>query len=131
MKYTTARQQCEGNPLLRFCDNNGHFYIVYSYIYANTCKKRTYFCVSMATMVVNVPQCTVVRTLFILFQYQAALSWLWRLVAGLAPRRPWFDPRTLYVGVICWTKWHRNAFLREHSNFPLSVSFHYCSILFR
>jgi hypothetical protein len=29
-----------------------------------------------------------------------AVPWLWRLVAGLSPRRPGFDPRSVHVGFV-------------------------------
>jgi hypothetical protein len=47
---------------------------------------------------------------------------------GLSMPRPWFSPEWLK-----WdsrrTKWHWSRFFPEFFGFPLSVSFHHCSIL--
>jgi hypothetical protein len=32
--------------------------------------------------------------------YQIAVPWLRRLAAGLSPRRPGFDPRSVHVGFV-------------------------------
>ena len=51
-----------------------------------------------------------------------------RLHAGLSPRRPGFDPRTVCVSVLWLTKWSCDRFSLQYFCFPLSVSFHRCSI---
>jgi hypothetical protein len=60
----------------------------------------------------------------------SAVPWLWRLVAGLPPRRPGFDPG-LSMWDFWWTKWHWDRFFPEYFGFPLSVSFHRCSITWK
>ena len=122
-KYFTARQQYKGNALLHFHGNSEHLYIVDSYSYTQTTVERERIFVFLWQQWLRerttMYRCT--YTLFILLQYQTPVPWLRRLVADLAPRIPLFDPRPLYVAVLCWTKWYRNKFLCEHPDFPLSV----------
>jgi hypothetical protein len=49
-----------------------------------------------------------------------AVPWLRRLVAGLSPAQSVWD--------LWWAKWHWDRFFPEHFGFPLSISFHWCSI---
>ena len=56
-----------------------------------------------------------------------AVSWLKRLVAGLSPRRPEFDPGSVHVGFVV-DKVARTGFSQSTSVFPLSISFHRSSI---
>jgi len=51
--YFAARQQCKGNPLLRFHGNTQRLYIADSYLYFNNNTKGKHFCVSLATMIVT------------------------------------------------------------------------------
>jgi hypothetical protein len=57
-----------------------------------------------------------------------AVPWLKRLVAGLSSRRPAFVPGSVHVA-FAGTKWHWDRFISEFFGFPLSISFHHCSIL--
>jgi hypothetical protein len=56
-----------------------------------------------------------------------AVPWLRRLVAGLSPRRPGFDPDQS-MWDLWWTKWQCARFFPEYFGFPLSISFHRCYI---
>jgi hypothetical protein len=56
-----------------------------------------------------------------------AVPWLRRLAAGLPPRRPGSIPGQS-IWDLWWTKWHWHRFFPEYFGFPLSVSFHRCSI---
>jgi hypothetical protein len=56
-----------------------------------------------------------------------ALPWLRRLVAGLSPRRPGFDPGSVLVRFVVDKLALGQVFLRV-VGFPLSISFHWCSI---
>jgi hypothetical protein len=49
-----------------------------------------------------------------------------RLVASLSPRWPRFDPSQPNCN---WTQWHRDTLFSQYFGFPLSVSFHHCSII--
>jgi hypothetical protein len=51
-----------------------------------------------------------------------AVPWLRRLAAGFPPRRPGFDPGSVHVGFMV------DRFFPEFFGFPLSISFHRCSI---
>jgi hypothetical protein len=42
-KYFVARQECKTNPLLHFCGNIKHFYIVDSYTYGDNKKEMLRF----------------------------------------------------------------------------------------
>jgi hypothetical protein len=55
------------------------------------------------------------------------VPWLRRLVAGLSLRRPGFDPGSVHVGFVVDKVALGQAFLRVVA-FPLSISFHWCSI---
>jgi hypothetical protein len=55
------------------------------------------------------------------------VPWLRRLVTGLSPRRPGFDPRSVSEGFVVDKLELRQVFPRV-LGFPLSVSFHRCSI---
>jgi hypothetical protein len=55
------------------------------------------------------------------------VSWLRQLVAGLSQRRLGFDPGQS-IWDLWWTKWHWDRFFPEYFGFPLSISFHLCSI---
>jgi type VI protein secretion system component VasA len=58
-------------------------------------------------------------------KYERAV--LRRLFAGISQRRPGFDPgQSLWD--LWWTKWHWDRFFPEYFGFPLSISFHRCSI---
>jgi hypothetical protein len=48
---------------------------------------------------------------------------------GSPPRRPGFDPGSVWD--LWWTKWHWDRFFPEYFGFPLSVSFHRCSITWK
>jgi hypothetical protein len=50
-----------------------------------------------------------------------------RLAAGLPPRRPAFDPGSVHVGFVV-DKVALGQVLPEFFGFPLSISFHWCSI---
>jgi hypothetical protein len=50
-----------------------------------------------------------------------------RFVAGLSPRRPGFDPGSVHVGFVVDKVALGQVFLRV-LGFPLSISFHWCSI---
>lgn len=50
MKYFQVRQQCKGNPFLRFHGKTHRFHTVDSYMQVNNINGRHY-CISMATMV--------------------------------------------------------------------------------
>jgi hypothetical protein len=56
-----------------------------------------------------------------------AVPWLRRLVAGLSPRRPGFDLRSVHVGFVV-DKVALGRFFPEYFGFLLSVSFLRCSI---
>jgi hypothetical protein len=56
-----------------------------------------------------------------------AVPWLRRLAAGLPPRRPVSIPGQS-IWDLWWTKWHWDRFFPEYFGFPLSISFHRCSI---
>jgi hypothetical protein len=56
-----------------------------------------------------------------------AVPWLSRLVAGLSPRRPGFDPGSVHVRFVVDKVALGQVFLRV-VGFPLSISFHWCSI---
>jgi hypothetical protein len=60
------------------------------------------------------------------FQNQA-VPWLRRLVASLSPRRPGFDPGSVHVRFVV-DKVALGQFFLRIVGFPLSVSFHRCSI---
>jgi hypothetical protein len=55
------------------------------------------------------------------------VPWLRRLVAGLPLRRPGFDPGSVHVGFVVSKVALGQVFLRV-VGFPLSISFHRCSI---
>jgi hypothetical protein len=57
-----------------------------------------------------------------------AVPWLRRLAAGLPPRRPGFDPRSVHVGFVVDKVALGQVFPPEFFGFPLSISFHRCSI---
>jgi hypothetical protein len=57
-----------------------------------------------------------------------AVPWLRRLAAGLPPRRPRFDPGSVHMWDLWWTKWHWDRFFSEYFGFPLLISFHRCFI---
>ena len=40
-----------------------------------------------------------------------------------------FDPKSVRVGFCVETNWHLDKFFSQYFDFPLSVSFHECSIL--
>jgi hypothetical protein len=56
-----------------------------------------------------------------------AVPWLRRLVAGLSPRRPGFDPGSVHVRFVVDKVALGQVFLRVVSC-PLSISFYWCSI---
>jgi hypothetical protein len=56
-----------------------------------------------------------------------AVTWLRRLVAGLSQRRPGFDTRSVHVRFVVDEVALGLVFLRV-VGFPLSISFHWCSI---
>jgi hypothetical protein len=56
------------------------------------------------------------------------VPWLRRLVAGLSPQRPGFDPGGQSMWDLWWTKWHWDRVFSEYFGFLLSISFHRCSI---
>lgn len=70
--------------------------------------------------------CLLRGTSFI-FKYNSIYSWLRRLVAGVSPRRPRFDPSSIHVRVV-EKKTLEQGFLRVPL-FSLSSSFHISSIL--
>jgi hypothetical protein len=53
--------------------------------------------------------------------------WLRRLVVGLPPRRPGFDPGSVHVEFAV-DKVSLGQVFPEYFDFPLSISFHRCSI---
>jgi hypothetical protein len=57
-----------------------------------------------------------------------AVPWLRRLVAGLPARRTRFDPGSIHVGLVVDKVALGQVFPPEYFGFPLSVSFHRCSI---
>jgi hypothetical protein len=59
--------------------------------------------------------------------YERAVPWLRRLVAGLSPRRPGFDPRSSPCEIVVDKVALGQVFLRVVC-FPLLISFHRCSI---
>jgi hypothetical protein len=61
-------------------------------------------------------------------QANEALSWLRRLVAGLSPRRSWFDPRSVSVGSVVDKVALAQVSVRV-LQFFLSLSFHQYSVL--
>jgi len=63
---SVLRQQCKGNPLLRFHGNTQRLYTAYSYVNNNT--KGKHFCVSIATMVVT----------FYVLCLSCCVQYLWR-----------------------------------------------------
>jgi hypothetical protein len=54
-----------------------------------------------------------------------------RLVAGLPPRRPGFDHGPVYVGFVVEKVALGQVFPPEYFGFPLSISFHRCSITWK
>jgi hypothetical protein len=56
-----------------------------------------------------------------------AVPWLRRLVAGISSRRPGFDPGSFDVRFVVDKVALGQVFLRV-VGFPLSISFHWCSI---
>jgi len=68
-------------------------------------------------------------------QANEVLSWIRRLVAGLSPRRSWFDPRLVSVGSVVdkvalgQVSVRVLQFLSEYFSFSLSLSFHQNSVL--
>jgi hypothetical protein len=58
------------------------------------------------------------------------VPWLRRLVAGLSPRRLGFDPGSVHVRFVVDKVALGQVFLRV-VGFPLSISFHWCSINFK
>jgi hypothetical protein len=59
-----------------------------------------------------------------------AVPWLRRLVAGLPPRRPVFDPESVHVGFLV-EKVAMGQVFPEYFGFPLSISFHRCSFTWK
>jgi hypothetical protein len=59
-----------------------------------------------------------------------AVPWLRRLVAGLSPRRPGLDPRSVHVRFVVDKVALGQVFLRD-VGFPLPILFHWCSITFK
>jgi hypothetical protein len=57
-----------------------------------------------------------------------AVPWLRRLAAGLPLRRPGFDPGSVHVGFVMAQSGTGTGFSPEYFSFPLSISFHRCSI---
>jgi hypothetical protein len=57
--------------------------------------------------------------------------WLRLLVAGLSPRRPGFDPGSVHVGFVVDKVALGQVFPPEYFGFPLSISFHRCSITWK
>jgi hypothetical protein len=55
------------------------------------------------------------------------VPWLRRLVAGLSPRRSGFDPGSVHLGFLV-DKVALGQVFPEYFGFPLSISFHRCSI---
>jgi hypothetical protein len=60
-----------------------------------------------------------------------AVPWLRRLVAGRPPRRPVFDPGSVHKGILVDKVALGQVFFPEYFGFPLSVSFHRCSITWK
>ena len=58
---------------------------------------------------------------------RTAVPWLRRLVAGLSPRRPGFDPRSSPCEIYGGQSGTGTGF-SPSCRFPLSISFHWCSI---
>ena len=56
-----------------------------------------------------------------------AVAWLRRLVYGLSPRRPGFDPGSVNMGFLV-DKVALGQVFPEYFGFPLSISFHRWSI---
>jgi hypothetical protein len=56
-----------------------------------------------------------------------AVPWFRRFVAGLPPRRPGFDPGSVHVGFVV-DKVALGQIFPLVLRFPLSISFHRCSI---
>jgi hypothetical protein len=56
-----------------------------------------------------------------------AIPWLRQLIAGLSLSRPKFDPRPVHVRFVVGKVALGQVFLQVYG-FPLSVSFHHCSI---
>jgi hypothetical protein len=57
----------------------------------------------------------------------SAVPWPRLLAACLPPRRPGFDPGSVHVGFVV-DKVALGQVFSEHFSFPLSVSFHRCSV---
>jgi hypothetical protein len=55
------------------------------------------------------------------------VRWFRRLAAGLLPRRPLFDPGSVYVGFMM-DEVALEYVSPEYFRLPLSISFHRCSI---
>jgi hypothetical protein len=68
-----------------------------------------------------------VRTKYLNTIQVLAVPWLRRLVAGLSPRRPGFYPGSFHVRFVVDKVALGQVFLRV-VGFPLSISFHWCSI---
>ena len=56
------------------------------------------------------------------------MPWLRRLVAGFSPRRPGLDAGSVHVGFVVDKVALGQVFPPEYFGFPLSISFHRCSI---
>jgi hypothetical protein len=56
------------------------------------------------------------------------VPWLRRLTAGLPPRRPGFDPGSVYVGFVVDKVALGRVFPPSTSVFPCQFHFHFCSI---
>jgi hypothetical protein len=63
-----------------------------------------------------------------IFDGSKAVQWLRRLVAGLSPRRPGFDPGPVHVGFVVDKVALGQVFPPKYFGFSLSISFHRCSI---